>query len=186
MSDRRAQIRRERAEFRKIAKHKSPMGDMERAVAQGIIDGRILAACIVFGVLKDHFNFGTKRLGRLLELSNKECGKFEQAATQFNIQFYKERMVERTQLANISLKEKDLKERAYTVQRCEVFSSACAIMFIVLNQAFGFSSNEKGTGRTDVIMEYALDEFIKVNRENRSISQCVKELGEKTGIILAD
>lgn len=59
-------------------------------------------------------------------------------------------------------------------------------MFIVLNQTFGFSSNEKGTGRTDVIMEYALEEFIKMNSENRSIDQYIKELGDKTGIVLVD
>lgn len=122
MSDRRAQIRRERAEFRKIAKHKSPMGDMERAVAQGTLDGRVLAVCIICGILKEHYNFGTKRLSRLIELSNKEAGKFEQSATQFNMHFYQEKMVERIRKANLKFTVSDPKEKAHMMQKTQYSS----------------------------------------------------------------
>ena len=187
MSDRRAAIRRERNEFRKIAKHKSPMGDMERAVAQGTLDGRVLAVCIICVILKEHYSFGTKRLKRLIDLSNAEAGKFEQMATQFNMQFYQEKMVERIRKVNLKFSVPNAKEKAYAMQKNAVFISSCSIMFIVLNQEFGFSSNSKGTGRTDWIMEYALNEFIRFNlNKEHSVNWYIKRLEEKTGVKLVD
>lgn len=185
MSDRRAAIRRERNERAKIAKHKSQNGDLERLVEKGTIEGRVLAVYAVFCTLKEHYNFGKTRLEKLLNLSNKEAVKFEQTATQFNMKHYQKKMMERITTSNsLEAYKQDIKEEIYTMRRNEVFISSCSMLFIVLNQEFGFSSNSKGSGRLDKIMDYVLDKFGKI-QFNQGINWYIKELEQKTKVKLA-
>lgn len=187
MSDRRAAIRREKMERMKIEKHKSPVGDMERAYMQWTMDGRVLAVCIVFCILKEQYKFTTGKLNKLLQLGNQEAIKFYQPATMFNLSFYHDRMMEKLSKVKLNITVNGAKERAYVERRNELFISSCALMFIVLNQEFGFASNSKGTGRTDIIMEYAMNEFIKFNLDkDYSVDWYIKRLEEKTGVKLVD
>ena len=163
MSDRRAAIRRERAERKKAEKHKAPISRLERADLRGTADGKTLAISIVFSVLKEKYGFGKKKLLRICDLISKESLKYRQAATAFNIEFYRGRMLDKIGKIDLKISPERLEEAVYVAQRDETFVVSCAIIFIVLNQEFNFSSNSKGTGRTDLIMEYATNEFIKFN-----------------------
>lgn len=185
MSNRRAAIRREKMEREKIAKHKSPQGAFEKVTNQGTLHGRVLAACIVSYILKEKYKFSKGKLERLLELTNREVLKYDQPATQFNLAFYQERMVNRLSDVNLKIEVYDVKEKIYATRRNAVFMTSCAFMFIVLNQAFNFSSNAKGTGRIDIVMEYTLNEFIKfqLDKENHNVDSYIKKMKEKTGIV---
>ncbi len=184
MSARRAAIRRERMQRKKIAKHNSTNGELERVVEKGTLEGRVLAVYTVFTTLKEHYNFGKTKLEKLLNLSNKEAVKFEQPATQFTMKHYQKRMMERIAKNNSrEVYKQDIKEEIYVMRRNDVFVSSCSMMFIVLNQDFGFSSNSKGTGRIDKIMNYVLEEFEKV-QSNYDIGWYIRELEEKTKVSL--
>ena len=185
MSDTRAAIRRERKERAKIAKHKSQNGELEKLVEKGTLEGRILAVYTVFCTLKEKYSFGKARLEKLLNLSNRESTKFEQTATQFNLNHYKQKMMERISKSNnLDIYKQDVKEEIYVMRRNEVFVSACCMLFIVLNQEFGFSSNSKGNGRLDKIMDYVLDKF-EETQFTYGINWYIRELEQKTKVKLA-
>ena len=142
MSAKRAAIRRERKERRKAENRKAPDGEARRAAEQGRIDGRTLAACIIINVLYDQFGFRDKRLMRMVERINREALKFDQEATRFNLEFYAGRLQERIQAAQIRPKVESLTETIYGSVRDEYFISSGAVMFMVLNEYFGFTQKE--------------------------------------------
>ena len=80
--------------------------------------------------------------------------------------------------------KQDVKEEIYVMRRNEVFVSACCMLFIVLNQEFGFSSNSKGNGRLDKIMDYVLDKF-EETQFTYGINWYIRELEQKTKVKLA-
>lgn len=57
-------------------------------------------------------------------------------------------------------------------------------MFMVLNEYFGFATNGKGTGRSDLIMAYIVNEYIKVNLdpEGHDVEYYYRRMQEKTGL----
>ncbi len=103
----------------------------------------------------------------MCDLISYESLKFHQMATAFNVGFYRDRMLERMGQIDLKIIPERLEEAVYKAQRDETFISSCAIIFMVLNQEFGFSSNSKGAGRTDIIMEYTMNEFIKFNLDRK-------------------
>lgn len=186
MSDRRAAIRREKNERMKINKHRSANGELERLVLRGTLHGRLLAVCVVGCILKEQYNFTTNKLNKLIELANKEAAKFDRIATKFNIEFYSRRMADKLSKVWIPESVRDARNQIYTMQRNQLFISSCSLMFIALNQEFGFASNSKGTGRTDLIMEYATNEYIKLqlDPEVHNVDWYAKRFEKVTGIKL--
>ena len=184
LSAKRAAIRRERKERRKAEHRKAPDGEARRAAEQGRMDGRTLAACIIINVLYDQFGFRDKRLMRMVEQINREALKFDQEATRFNLEFYAGKLQDRIQAAQIRPKVESLTETIYGSVRDEYFISSGAVMFMVLNEYFGFASNNKGTGRTDLIMAYMVNEYIKVNLdpEGHDVEFYYRRMKEKTGL----
>ena len=187
MSNRRAAMRRERMEREKINKSKSPTAEYERAVMQGTLDGRVYGACIVLCTVKKLYKMSKKNLSKLLEASNKEAVKFNEDATMFNLQFYQDKMLDKLQKTPVKTYVDNAKEKIYVMRRNELFISSCCLMFLALKQEFGFSSNSKGTGRIDIIMEYVLNEYIKMQYDKtRDIEFYIKKTKEETGISFVD
>lgn len=184
MSAKGAAIRRERKERWKAENRKAPDEEYRRAGQQGRIDGRTLAACIIINILYDRFGFRDKRLMRMVEQINRETLKFDQEATRFNLEFYADRLGERIRSAQIKPRAENLTETIYASVRDEYFISSAAVMFMVLNEHFGFASNAKGTGRTDLIMEYIVNEYIKINLdvEGHGVEFYYHRMKEKTGL----
>lgn len=184
MSAKRAAIRRERKERRKAEHRKAPDGEARRAAEQGRIDGRTLAACIIINVLYDQFGFRDKRLMRMVEQINREALKFDQEATRFNLEFYAGKLQDRIRATQIKPRAGNLTETIYASVRDEYFISSGAVMFMVLNEYFGFATNGKGTGRSDLIMAYIVNEYIKVNLdpEGHDVEFYYRRMKEKTGL----
>ena len=132
----------------------------------------------------DQFGFRDKRLMRMLKQIDQEALKFDQEATRFNLEFYAGRLQERIQAAQIRPKVESLTETIYGSVRDEYFISSGAVMFMVLNEYFGFASNNKGTGRTDLIMAYMVNEYIKVNLdpEGHDVEFYYRRMKDKTGL----
>lgn len=187
MSDRRAAIRRERNNVKKVLKHKnSERGKMEMAYLQGTLDGRVYAISIIFGVLREKYRFGTKRLGRLLDVAKKESSKTDQIATQFNMGHYQKKIKKRIDGLGIKIYVNDKFEREYESRKIDSFVSACSITFLALYQEFGFSCRDNGKGRLDIVMELVINEFAKAqtNRKEYNLDYYVKKLEKETGVVI--
>ena len=102
--------------------------------------------------------------------------KFDQEATRFNLEFYAGRLQERIQAAQIRPKVESLTETIYGSVRDEYFISSGAVMFMALNEYFRFASNNKGTGRTDLIMAYMVNEYVKVNLDPEGHMEFLREI----------
>lgn len=183
MSDKRAIIRRERKKMEKAKKNLSPDGELQRLQVQGMIDGRIIAASVVLEILHDKYGFRQKRAERLLSCISDESAKFEQSATQFTVEWYANRMIERINETPVKTVVRNVKEHIYIVARDEFFVTACAVMFLALNEEFGFSSNAKGTGRTDFVMHWCINRYIEIqlDPDNKTAQYYYDRMKRKTG-----
>lgn len=179
----RAVIRRERKKIEKAGKSHSPDAELERISTQGMIDGRTIAASVVLEILHDRFGFGQERVNRFLNLISDESVKFYQIATRFNIEWYADRMVKRIRENQVNTVVRSIKEQIYIISRDNYYISACAVMFLALNEGFGFSSNEKGTGRTDYVMQWCINRYIEIqlDPDNRTAEYYFEKMKRKTG-----
>lgn len=179
----RAMIRRERKKIDKANKSRAADGDLQRMKTKGMIDGRVIAASVVLEIMHDKHNFSNKKVQRLLNAISNESLKFYEAATLFNVEWYADRMVERIKAVTFSPVVRSAKEQIYVMARDDFYISACSVMFLALNEEFGFSSNAKGTGRTDYIMEYCINRYIEMNLDpDRHTAQYYFDrMKEKTG-----
>ena len=184
MSSRRAAIRREHMDRQKINKHNSVNGELERLVEKGTLEGRVLAIAITFPILKEKYKFSKKNLERLLDVTGKESAKFSQPATQFVLQQYQDKMVNKISKMPLNVNVFDVKQQIYELRKNEVFITSCAMLFIALNQEFNYSTNSKETGRIDKLIDLLLMEFEKMQCGNKNINYYIKQLEEKTSISL--
>ena len=186
MSDRRAAVRRERKERTKIEKNKTANGEMLRAAEQGKIDGRTIAFCVIANLLYDLHGFRKKRIEDFLTKCNKEATRFDQEGLQFVLKNYAEKLVKKINHAGVNAKPKSVAEHIYLNERDEFYISSIALMLTVLNDDYGMASNEKNTGRLDVLMEYCTNEYIKIllNPDRHSASWYVERTSKKTGLVL--
>lgn len=183
MSDKRAIIRRERKKMEKAKKNRSPDGELQRLQVQGMIDGRIIAASVVLEILHDKYGFRQKRAERLLSCISDQSAKFEQIATKFTVEWYANRMIDRINETPVKTVVRSAKEHIYIVARDEFFVTACAVMFLALNDEFGFSSNAKGTGRTDFVMQWCINRYIEIqlDPDNKTAQYYYDRMKRKTG-----
>ena len=186
MSDRRAAVRRERKERAKIERNKSSGGEMLRAAEQGKIDGRVIAFCVIANLLYDVHGFRKKRIEEFLTKCNKEATRFDQDGFKFVLNFYADKLVEKINKTDISQVPKTLEENVYINQRDTFYVSSLALMMAVLNDDYNMASNNKNTGRLDVLMEYCTNEYIKIqlNPYGHNAEWYVNKTREKTGIVI--
>ena len=186
MSSKRAAIRRQRKEEQKAMKHKGQQGEMERAYINGIADGQIYATCIIFDVLHKKYKFRKKRFEKIISSIKEESKKGNTETSRFVMDFYQKKLGEKIEKTNIKIYVKTPKEKVYESQKINGFISASSLILMVLNQDFHFASKTSGKGRLDIVMEYAIVEFIKVqlDKENHNVAYYLKKLEEETGIVL--
>ena len=186
MSDRRAAVRREERERAKIMKNKTANGEMLRAAEQGKLDGRIIAFCVIANLLYDLHGFRKKRIEDFLTKCNKEATRFDQKGFKFVVTHYADKLIEKIERTKVSQTPKNIKEAVYLNQRDDFYLSSVALMLVVLNEDYGMASNEKNTGRLDVLMEYCTNEYIKMQFSigTHSVDWYVNKTRGKTGIAI--
>ena len=184
MSDRRAAVRREERARAKIMKNKTANGGMLRAAEQGKLDGRIIAFCVVANLLYDLHGFRKKRIEDFLTKCNKEATRFDQPGFKFVVTHYADKLIEKIERTKVSQTPKNIKEAVYLNQRDDFYLSSVALMLVVLNEDYGMASNEKNTGRLDVLMEYCTNEYMKLqlDPDGHTADWYVKHTREKTGL----
>lgn len=95
--NRRAAIRREQKRNDKIMKAKSDLPEvlMKKSYLAGKNEGLELAVGIIFLALHEHYNFGTKRLLKLMDCISVESRKMDEMPTQFNVNWYIQQLHEK-------------------------------------------------------------------------------------------
>lgn len=186
MSSRRAAIRRERKQHAKIEKNKSSTGGMLRAAEQGKLDGRTIAFCVAANLLYDLHGFRIQRIYKFLEKCNKEAARFDGPGLQFVLRVYADKIIEKLNDLLLMEHPADMLEHIYCNQRDEFFISSLALMFTVLNGEYGMAFNQKQTGRLDVMLEYCVNEYLKLqlDPDGHDAAWYVRQTREKTGIII--
>jgi hypothetical protein len=157
MSAKRAAMRREKREREKAEKKKD---DIERRAVKGRDDGREIAFFSAVNALHDHFDFGRKRISKLMEMCRKESARFSYQGVNYVFNFYAEKINDRLDGAEIIHMAFD--DVVYVTNMSKAFVTALSVICTVLNEGFGMSSNSKGTGRIDKVINYACYDYIKI------------------------
>lgn len=162
MSARRAAIRKERLQREKAKKSKTMLGKLERAKQKGILDGRVIASSVILEVLHSKYRLSNQKAQKVLDCTMKESVKADQQGTNFVLNFYAEKLSKKIDAVDVYQDMNDIETQVYCVGRYNLFVSTAAVMFAALNELYGFSSNNKGTGRLDYIMEYCVNRYIEI------------------------
>lgn len=183
MSARRAAIRKERLQREKAKRSKTMLGKLERAKQRGILDGRVIASSVILEVLHDRYKFSNAKAQEILKCSGKECLKQDRDGTRFVLEFYAKKIQEKINTVDIYQKMSDIETQVYCINRDDLFVSVAAIMLSALNELYNFSSNSKGSGRLDYIMEYCVNRYIEVqlDPEHKTADYYFQKMKRKTG-----
>lgn len=181
MSSRRAAIRRERKEREKAIKSRSPSGEYMRACEDGKIAGRQMATFIVLLELNKNYGWKAKRCIDFIEKGNAEAVRWGENTHNFIMSFWENKVEERFGKLTETAECRNLKELAFLKARNDFFCTALAVMAVVLSSDYGFSSNGKGTGRLDRLIDSAVTEYGNVlsgkTTDNAYIDRIAKEIG---------
>ena len=162
MSARRAAIRRERLQRNKVEKKKGKIGSLERAKQQGIIDGRKIAVSACLEVLHSKYKFSNNKAQQLLDVMGKESARLDDAGVRFVANYYAEKFEKKLDALGMYQDAVDIPTKIYCASKHELFVTSVAIVLMVLNELWNFSSNDKNTGRLDYIMEYCTNRYLEM------------------------
>lgn len=162
MSARRAAIRRERLQRNKIEKKKGKIGSLERAKEQGVIDGRAIGVSACLEVLHSKYKFSNNKAQQLLNVMGKESARLDDAGVRFVANYYAEKFEKKLDALGMYQDAADIPTKIYCASKHELLVTSVAIVLMVLNELWNFSSNDKDTGRLDYIMEYCTNRYLEM------------------------
>ena len=183
MSARRALIRRERKQNSKMKKHKTTNGKLERAKAKGVKDGRNIAGFVVLEVLHDKYKLSNEKAQQVLDCVGKDSTKLDRPGTRFVVLHYADKFFDKVESMGTYLYEDDIEKKIYYISRNELYGNTVAMLLTALNELFNFSSNSKGTGRLDYIMEYCANRYLEMqlDPEHKTPEYYFRKMKRKTG-----
>lgn len=162
MSARRAAMRRERLQRNKIDKKKCAMAELERAKEQGIIDGRAIGVSACLEVLHSKYKFSNNKAQQLLNVMGRESARLYDTGVRFVANYYAEKFEKKLDALGMYQDIADIPTKIYCASKHELFVTSVAIVLMVLNELWNFSSNDKNTGRLDYIMEYCTNRNLEM------------------------
>lgn len=151
---------------------------------KGQNDGRIIGGCVVMDILHLKYGFSAEKLEKVMAAANimsKKYGKDQ--VTSFVVSYWNKRLEEKL-LPECKIKYvMDLAQKEYCIQLYEYYCSACAVMMATLVEMYGYSSNAKGTGKLDFIMEWCVNRYIEMQfREKEDLAvHYVNKLNRRAG-----
>lgn len=157
--------------------------DMESAKNKGMTDGRVISGCVIMEILHRQYQFNQKQLEKLMQYANEKNKKLKEEVTNFIVNYWCKRL--ETKLLAESRKKYVMneKEKAYYTKLYEYYCSGCAVMFSSLVDLYNFSSNSKGTGKLDFLMEWCVNRYIELQMrtEGNLAKYYVERLNRKAG-----
>lgn len=183
MSARRATIRRERLQRNKIEKKKGKVGSLERAKEQGIIDGRAIGVSACLEVLHSKYKFSNNKAQQLLNVMGRESARLDDTGVRFVANYYAEKFEKKLDALGMYQDIADIPTKIYCASKHELFVTSVAIVLMVLNELWNFSSNDKNTGRLDYIMEYCTNRYLEMqlDPDNNTAEYYFERMLRRTG-----
>lgn len=176
MSAKRAALRREKRERQKAEKKVS---DVDRRAIKGRDIGREIAFYSAVNTLHRDFDFGRKRVKKLMDMCRNESSRFSFQGVHFVLEHYAEKINKR--LDDIDVVEIAENDMIYAINMSKSFVTALSVICTVLNDWFGMSSNDKGTGRIDKVIDYACFDFIRILTGETDYQKEMQEVAELCG-----
>ena len=183
MSARRAAMRRERLQRNKIDKKKGAMAELERAKEQGVIDGRAIGVSACLEVLHSKYNFSNNKAQQLLNAMGRESARLDDTGVRFVANYYAEKFEKKLYALEMYQDTADIATKIYCASKHELFVTSVAIVLMVLNELWNFSSNDKNTGRLDYIMEYCTNRYLEMqlDPDNNTAEYYFERMLRRTG-----
>lgn len=176
-------MRRERLQRKKIDKKKCAMAELERAKEQGIIDGRAIGVSACLEVLHSKYKFSNNKAQQLLNVMGRESARLYDTGVRFVANYYAEKFEKKLDALGMYQDTADIATKIYCASKHELFVTSVAIVLMVLNELWNFSSNDKNTGRLDYIMEYCTNRYLEMqlDPDNNTAEYYFERMLRRTG-----
>lgn len=167
MSNRRAAIRREERERKKIQKNKTANGDLMRAQSHGWDCGKVISACVVIDALALELNWKKEQISQFTQSLSEKSAKGNPDIIEFAVQPWKNKLEQRIKQHAPELPKMPINSVIQGIEyqhRNMAYVGCCSLMFLNLFSNFNLSSNNKGTGTLDKIINQCVIHFYDLQR----------------------
>lgn len=165
MSFRRAAMRRDAKNKEKIQKCKAPGADILRARNDGWEQGKKLAICIIFECVYKEFGWRIERLRRLSESLTKYSLDYDRDVLRFSCSVWHEKLkniIEKMHISNI-VPTGTVTDMSLYTERCDTYLATASFILSAVYSEYSFTSNSKGTGRMDRVMNRFATEYARLS-----------------------
>lgn len=167
LSNRRAAIRRERHEREKIEKNKGKNGELLRAQSRGWENGKVIAACIGINALSLELGWSKDQIEDFTKSLAEQSANGNAQIIDFAVQPWKNKLEERIEAHSSVLPKMPLDSIIQGIEyqhRNMAYVGCCSYMFLNLFSNFNLSSNNKGSGTLDKIINQCVINFYDMQR----------------------
>lgn len=186
MSSRRAAIRRERKEREKIMKNKSKDGEMKRLQYLSWENGKIISFTTILDALHSEFGWEKEQLAEFLESARTQSLDTDPNVLEIAAVPWHRKLEEAIQKRNVigSMRKFSLLQEMGYQQRNISYIRCCSFFLLNLFSNYNLSSNNKGTGKLDRIIEICaihFQDFMR-NPDDYTNEKCVQRTERLTGV----
>ena len=187
MSNRRAALRREQREREKILKNKSENADLMRAQMKGFENGKIISACTVVDALATEMHWDKEKIIDFTKNVALQSAKGNAEIIEFAVQPWKDKLEQRLKEHSPELPKMSLNSILQGIEfqhRNMAYVGCCALMFLNLFSNFNLSSNNKGSGTLDKIINQCVVHFydLQQNPQKYEPEKCLERTRALTGV----
>ena len=188
MSNRRAEMRRAQREEYKLQKNKGKDAELMRAQKRGFENGKVISAATVIQALYTEIRWDEDKINSfafsVADQKNSNATVVDFAATVWRDKL--EKRIEERATAPIKMVVRSAIQSIEYRNRNVAYLNCCAFMFTNLYSNFNLSSNNKGTGKLDKVIEKCVQcwyDFMQ-NPDYYSNEKCKARTKEITGVCL--
>ena len=188
MSNRRAAIRREQKEREKIMKDKSKAGELKRLQYISWENGKIIGFTTMLDALYSEFGWKKEQLVEFLENARTQSIETDPDVLEFAAVPWHRKLEDAIQKRTGEIVENitatTILQGMGNQQRNLSFVRSCSFFLLNLFSNYGMSSNGKGTGKLDRIIEICAIHFQDLlrNPADYTNEKCVQRTERLTGV----
>lgn len=182
-------MRRAKREEYKLAKNKSANSELMRAQARGFKNGKVISASTTVQALFTELGWSENKISTFAQSVADQYRNTDAEVVDFAVNIWKNKLEKRIEdhataptkmIVHSAVQSIEYRHRNLAYLQC------CSLMFSNLYSNFDLSSNNKGTGKLDMVIEKCVlcwYDFLK-NPEYYSNEKCIARTKEITGVSL--
>lgn len=189
MSNRRAEMRRAQREEYKLQKNKGKDAELMRAQNRGFKNGKVISAATVIQALYTEIGWDGDKINAFANSVAVQYKNVDASVVDFVATVWKDKLekrIEERATAPIKMTVRSAIQSIEYRNRNVAYLNCCAFMFTNLYSNFNLSSNNKGTGKLDKVIEKCVQcwyDFMQ-NPDYYSNEKCKARTKEITGVCL--